>query len=102
MYKFLQIRVLQLYTSRLRLAALHLIMDTDEFLRQYETDLRAMTRADKGLINSLTMLAADHVTNGDIRMGIVRTIEKVVTTVSSNFRSAHIPLIMKIIARSLN
>uniref|UniRef100_A0A7S0M748 CID domain-containing protein n=1 Tax=Cryptomonas curvata TaxID=233186 RepID=A0A7S0M748_9CRYP len=55
-------------------------MDTDEFLRQYETDLRAMTRADKGLINSLTMLAADHVSNGDIRMGIVRTIEKVVTT----------------------
>jgi len=66
-----------------RLAALHWIMDTDEFLRQYETDLRAMTRADKGLINSLTMLAADHVSNGDIRMGIVRTIEKVVTTVSS-------------------
>jgi hypothetical protein len=56
-------------------------MDTDEFLRNYEADLRAMTRADKGIINSLTMLAADYVSNGDIRMGIVRTIEKVVTTV---------------------
>ena len=64
-------------------------MDTEEFLRQYEADLRAMTRADKGLINSLTMLAADHVSNADFRMGIVRTIEKVVTTVCSTIFSQH-------------
>ena len=57
-------------------------MDAEEFLRQYETDLRAMARADKGIINSLTMLAADYASNDDIRIGIVRTIEKVVQTVS--------------------
>ncbi len=72
-------------------------MDTDEFLRQYEADLRAMTRADKGLINSLTMLAADHVSNGDIRMGIVRTIEKVVTTVSCQLFSLSAQFVFSII-----
>ena len=57
-------------------------METEEFLHGYEADLRAMTRADKGIINSLTMLAADYATNCDIRVGIVRTIEKVIALVS--------------------
>lgn len=40
-----------------------------------------MSRADKGIINSLTMVAADHASDNDIRVGIVRTIEKVINTV---------------------
>jgi hypothetical protein len=59
--------------------------ETEEFLRNYETDLRAMTRADKGIINSLTMVAADHAADNDIRVGIVRTIEKVINTVCTKY-----------------
>ena len=67
-------------------------MDTEEFLRNYESDLRAMTRADKGIINSLTMLAADYATNSEIRVGIVRTVEKVTAMVIFQFARVAQPL----------
>ena len=65
----------------------------DEFLE----DLRAMTGADKDIIRKMTMLAARHESNGDIRTDIVRTIEREVTTVCSQLFSLGASLVRSFI-----
>ena len=43
--------------------------------RRYEAELLSMQRPDKGSINALTMMAADHIDISLVSAGIVRIIE---------------------------
>jgi len=47
-----------------------------DFLHKYEVELFSMQRPDKGIINALTMMAADHIDNAVLSNGIVRCIER--------------------------
>lgn len=65
-------------TSRARFEAQDRNMDPGavDFLHKYEVELFSMQRPDKGIINALTMMAADHIDNAVISNGIVRCIER--------------------------
>jgi len=47
-----------------------------DLLYRYEIEVFSMQRPDKGIINALTMMAADNIENVPVANGIVRTIER--------------------------
>mmetsp|Transcript_50158 Transcript_50158/g.125075 ORF Transcript_50158/g.125075 Transcript_50158/m.125075 type:complete len:496 (+) Transcript_50158:56-1543(+) len=70
---------------------------TVDFLINYEGELRGMTRPDKGIINSLTMLAADNQENYRISFGIVQTIEQCIRGAPSHLKLVPIYLMDSIV-----